>query len=337
LRDYLSYCYVSILVGELERTNLHASPAFQKKLAKLGIFLFLGFVLGFIAISRALWGRYLRRTLPLRKQFEALVKEQVYKQVFAAWNSSVQYLPNQRISTRIVNNSRLFRGDAVLSGDDYCHGQLSNGRPFHLSELQVFKRQSVKTSEGTRIEHEAVFKGLFFAVERTKSILNSDHPLFIRALDQSNNFKIQQPLPREKKVREPANAQHNLDILDADLAPILAPASEPKKEAAEEAVSLFDQLYSVKSKALDAREQLPEEFCQYLNYLRVRLKQPVLLSFNKKMVCLGAPQQTDFWVVNANESLLAPQRVRYAAWNFALAFELLGHLSRMTAINGPSI
>ncbi len=326
---------IGIMVAIFFSVVLQAEK-FDEAITKMAIMMLVGFSVFGIVVIAILEGISKSLSQPLRERLEEQVKKEVYEKIFHTWNETIVYHPKRAISTRDVNQSKLFSGDAQFSGDDYCVGKLPDGRPFSFSELQARERVVTTSSDGvSSVQHKEVFKGLFFVLENTRPLVENTRNLTIRSRDQTNNYKtkIEEPEVKPKTIR-PA-ASYNTNILDADLTPIAEPEPVKKEAPKEEAVPLFDQLYEVKSPKSNARENLPEDLSQHLNHLRASMQQAIALSYEGNTVYLAVAQQLDFWIVNAERSLVDKNRIRYLAWNFTVAFEALDRLSRMTTSEGP--
>ncbi|MFK7795911.1 MAG: DUF3137 domain-containing protein [Aureispira sp.] len=250
------------------------------------------------------------------KKFEAKVKQSVYQQIFKAWKSDCVYIPHEHITNEVFQKSDLYPNFTEYTGDDYCKGKLDDGRNFQFSELVV--QQQYHSYEG-QTEYKDIFKGLFFAIQGPHLLDGQFGDAQI--LPQSN----QAYKKKKKKSRTQSRAKYKDNILDADFTASLA----AKKK--EEETPLFDQLYEINSQTeWTVRRRLTPEFYDQLNQIRSTLRQSISLSFKGDTVYMAVPHKFDFWIVNLKEPLNALQRVRYLAWNFKIAFELLERLEQAT-------
>lgn len=257
----------------------------------------------------------------LTKQFEAKVKQSVYQQVFKTWKSNAVYIPQQFIAKATFKKSQLYPKFDNYTGDDYCKGKLENGRRFELSELVV--HQEYHTYEGGT-EYKPIFKGLFFAIQGPHLLDGQFGDAQILPQPYEDYKKKKEA---RKKAKDKPSSKYKENILDADFSATLA----AKNKLSE--TPLFDQLYQLKSETeWTVRRKLTPEFYDQLNQMRSTLRQSVSLSFKDDTVYMAVPHQFDFWIVNIKEPLTNPQRVRYLAWNFRIAFELLERLEQATKV-----
>lgn len=252
----------------------------------------------------------------LSKKFEAKVKQGVYQQIFKTWKSDCVYIPHEHIANADFQKSDLYPTFTEYTGDDYCKGKLDDGRNFQFSELVV--RQQYNSGEA--IEYKDVFKGLFFAIQGPNLLDGQFGDAQILPQFNKNHKK-----KKKKEARTQSRATYKENILDADFTASLAAKNK------QEETPLFDQLYEINSQTeWTVRRRLTPEFYDQLNQIRSTLRQSISLSFRGDTVYMAVPHKFDFWIVNLKEPLTAPQRVRYLAWNFKIAFELLERLDQAT-------
>ncbi|MGH1336181.1 MAG: DUF3137 domain-containing protein [Aureispira sp.] len=255
----------------------------------------------------------------LQQIFEEKVKTEVYQQLFKTWKADCTYLPTKFIPSADFKQAQLYASFNDYQGDDYCRGKLEDGRHFHFSELLV--RQRINHAKEDPSSYQVIFKGLFFVLQGPHIFQTIPHPTWITPQKQA-------AYQHKKKKQQPPSksADYKDSILDANF----AASSAVKKEDR----SLFDQLYQIKSPVQwTVRRKMSSNFQEQLNYMRVNLRQKVSLSFQGDKIYLAVPHNFDFWIVNAKESLLAPQRLSYLAWNFKIAFEILERLENATTID----
>ncbi|MGH1336184.1 MAG: hypothetical protein ACRBFS_08655 [Aureispira sp.] len=268
----------------------------------------------------------------LRAKFEQQVKSSVYQEVFKTWNTTINYSPNQCIDQQDFERAGLHKNYSIYQGDDYCTGQLADGRTFHFSELLTQRVVEHTTIEGEYSSHKVpVFKGLFFMLEDTVPFEGF-----------TGRVQIQPTIPEKKTTKKKAKSNKKVapkkyieGILDADFSnSSTLPSSSTSKAPLP---SLFDRTYTVDGFGdRAAREKLPVDFCQQLSYLRSLLQQQISVSFYDNKAYFTTRHQLDFWPVTADHSLLHSARVRYVASNFRMAFMLLEKIADVTTIDSST-
>lgn len=261
------------------------------------------------------------KTKQLQQQFAGKVKIEVYQQVFKTWKENSIYMPKKKVPPALFKKSGLYDYFDNYQGDDYVQGKLEDGRTFQFSELLV--RRKVNSNKQEQDNYETIFKGLFFVLEGPHVLQNLLNPTVIKPRRQDEYHKKQQQ-QRKKQLSQSKTAAHKEDILDADFSAALSSKKETEN-------SLFDQLFTIVSpEQWTVRRKLSQDFYDHLTHLRAQLRQQITMSFQKEAIYIGVNHQFDFWVVNVKESLVSPQRLRYLAWNFSVAFELLERLAEGT-------
>lgn len=248
-------------------------------------------------------------------QFEERVKIEVYQDLFTSLNQSCSYQPDLFITKDTFLASQLFDNGHSYQGDDYCTGKFDDGRRFEFSEIAAGRNQVASNQDNNYSNklRSDIFKGLFIVIEGKHNLPNSAAPIFIVPNKQQDYKK--------ETVKKTKAKPQNDNILDAGFA---APVEEKKPQ------SLFDQFYQVKGNKL--RQQLPEALCDQLVYMRSTLRQQISMSVQPDKIYVAVPNFFSFWVVNTEQSLLGTQRLRYLAWNFKMAFEVLERLAKTTSI-----
>lgn len=273
-------------------------------------------------IAYAIYKHFDSRAHLFQKQFETRVKTEVYQEVFKTWKENSIYLPQKHIARTVFKKSGLYGHHDDYQGDDYVQGKLEDGRSFQFSELLVRKRTNRKGENNDNFE--TIFKGLFFVLEGPHVLQSLLNPTVIKPRKQDDYYK-QQKQQRKRQLSQLKSNKHNDGILDANFS-----ASLSSQKEAEEA-TLFDQLFTIVSpEQWTVKRKLPQKFYDHLTHLRAQLRQQITMSFQRDRLYIGVAHQFDFWVVNVKESLVSPQRLRYLAWNFALAFEILEKIAEST-------
>ncbi|MFK7795912.1 MAG: hypothetical protein AB8E82_00555 [Aureispira sp.] len=255
--------------------------------------------------------------------FEYQVKTEVYEKIFHTWNSSSQYIPDACVEEDYFRAAGLHHGYSIYKGDDYCEGQLADGRSFQFSELLT---QRVVQDWSDSAPHKIpVFKGLFFVIDNTLPFEGFEGRLTIepKPKEESKQKKTQpkKSIPKPKKFHE--------GVLDADFLSqqVTKKSYDPKKTIP----SLFDRIYTVNDVGNPfAKEKLSVDFCQQLGYLRSLLNHQISVTFYQNKVYFSSRHQLDFWPVTVDHALLTEARVRHVAANFAAAFLLLEKIANTT-------
>lgn len=117
---------------------------------------------------------YLVSTSGPKKTYRIAIKDKLYSRALQAYNSTVNYHPTRYIDVGLFNKSKLFSRHTNYKGDDLCVGNLSDGRAFQFSELEVYyKQKNYKGNTNRRNSSSTtnlVFKGLFYEVKLPKTI-----------------------------------------------------------------------------------------------------------------------------------------------------------------------
>lgn len=254
----------------------------------------------------------------IQQQFEGKVKAEVYQQVFKTWKDHCSYQPQKAIPQALFKKSGLYAAYDNYQGDDYVQGKLEDGRSFQFSELLVRKKVSNKGENNDN--YETIFKGLFFVLEGPHVLQNLLNPTVIKPRRQDDFYQQQ----RKKQLSKSKPAPYEEGILDANFSASLTSKKETEN-------SLFDQLFTIiNPEQWTVRRKLSPQFYDHLTHLRAQLRQQITMSFQREAIYIGVAHQFDFWVVNIKESLVSPERLRYLAWNFSVAFEVLERLAEGT-------
>lgn len=261
---------------------------------------------------------HLKKQQEFLKTFEVKVKTGVYQEMFLTLNKSCSYQPTQFITEEVFRQSNLFASGYGYKGDDYCTGTLEDGRSFEFSELAAGKHSFEKNSTTYEDDASIIFKGLFLIINGPHNLPHTNKPTVIVPTKQQDYH--------QKTTEKVATPHHN--ILDADF---ITPIKEEVKRA------LFDQIYQVEcANNVNIRQNLSEEFCAQLNYIKTGLRQQVFVSIQTNKIYIALPSPFSFWVVNIKKPLMDTQQVQHLAWNFKMAFEVLERLSSTTTLDNPS-
>ena len=258
--------------------------------------------------------------------FEHQVKTKVYEKIFQQWNPSCQYLPDTYIEEDSFKQAGLHHGYSIYKGDDYCAGQLADGRNFRFSELLT--QRVVQDWDDSAPHKIPVFKGLFFVIDHTLPFEGFDGRLTIEPKPRQPKEELKQKrLPPPKSIPKPKNLHE--DILDADF--LSQNLTKKAPDAPKPIPSLFERYYVVKDFGNPfVKEKLSVDFCQQLGYLRSLLQHQISVTFYQNKVYFSSKQQFDFWPVTIDYSLLNEARMQRVAANFAAAFLLLEKIAATT-------
>lgn len=289
--------------------------------------LFIGF-----PVARHFWDKSRQQWA---SNFEEKVKTSVYQNVFQAWNEGIVYEPTSFVQEEHFKQAALHKDYSLYEGDDYCRGQLADGRRFEFSELSAKRVTEMVSDNGVYSSHNIpVFKGLFFVLEDTLPFQGFDGRLHIKPTLQEKQPKKKKKKPKKVPVKK-APARYNENILDADLSNFKAAPLQPTSK--KPIVAPFDRVYTVNSfNNTDLRDQLPQEFCVQMGYLRTMLQQQVSISFLNNKAYFSSRHQLDFWDVPIDNSLISSARVRHLAWNFKQTFMLLETIASITYADRPA-
>jgi hypothetical protein len=279
-------------------------------------------LLGGIRLAR---GVLERKNKDLANDFKQRVKKEVYEQIFQAWNPSIQYRPKGKMAAMNLKQTQLCPPFNTYRGNDYCKGQVEDGRYFHFSEVLASKRETSPTNGDNKrvaVVQDKVFKGLFFSIEGPHLFNN----LYCNSLVVPQKHR---KASNKKTIRQKNTHPINDAILDADFFP--TPITQKISNT-----TLFDQLYKIKSpKQWPINRKITNEFKEQLTYMQTALRLKVSLSFQENRVYMLLPQRFNFWTVEVEQSLLQPQRVQALARNFRVTLEALDRLALATRVPAP--
>lgn len=255
------------------------------------------------------------------ENFQHLLKTEGFIPVFAAWNTSVNYYPEQIINQLDLNKSDILDFYEKIEGDDYCEGILPDGRAFRFSELET-KKLVKKNYEDSYI-YTTVFKGLFFVLENSRP-----YPHF------GGYLKLAPKSPSKERKKFSIKqffAQTHSDVLDADFE-----ATEVNNPTA---LLQHFELSNVKNPLLSQTrttsaevilEQLAPSFQQQLLDLKEALKGQLRVVFDEDDCYVTVEHEGEFWKCALFESLKNKHLHKKLAWNFAHCFMILEELAAMT-------